>query len=304
MTLLEEIQDAAVDGNSDISMLLRKCKVLAAKLGSQPLESWLIWESSGYPESAEVPNYRFFELEVKGQFSGPGGVATLPIPSIYLPDRAKPLYERYACRASIAAIEKILKGSGIGKRLIVSASDLALLLGDVGEVYVGRNCIHAWAEFPAGNLVEIINAVRNGILDFILALQKEVPYAGNLKDGTASPSESSTATHIFNTTLYGGSFNLIGTANSSTITFNIAPNDFSSVEHVLREKGVGEEDVKELRTALESDQAPKKGEGFGPKVSAWIGKMMSKAADGSWKIAVDVGGTVLAKAIAAYYGLG
>lgn len=74
------------------------------------------------------------------------------------------------------------------------------------------------------------------------------------------------------------------------------------MERVLRDNGISEDDVKELRTALESDEVPKKGESFGPKVSAWIGKMMGKAADGSWKIAVEVGANVLAKVIGAYYG--
>lgn len=179
MTLLEEIRDAAVDGNSDLSTILRKCKVLAAKLGSKPLQDWLIWESGGYPESADVPSYRVYPLAVRGQFAGPGGVKILPIPSIYLPDRAKRLYERYACRQSIATIEKTVKENGIRQKLTVGASDLAILLGDVGEVYEGRNCIHAWAEFPSGNLVEIVNAVRDRILDFTLALQKEVPDVGN-----------------------------------------------------------------------------------------------------------------------------
>lgn len=47
MTLLEDIQQSAVDSKSNLGELLRKCKLLAARLGSQPLEDWLIWESNG-----------------------------------------------------------------------------------------------------------------------------------------------------------------------------------------------------------------------------------------------------------------
>jgi hypothetical protein len=46
MTLLEEIQNAAVDATSDLGTLLRKCKLLAARLGSKSLEEWVIWEST------------------------------------------------------------------------------------------------------------------------------------------------------------------------------------------------------------------------------------------------------------------
>ena len=50
MTLLEDIQNSAVDSKSDLAALLRKCKLLAARLGSRPLEDWLLWESNGYPD--------------------------------------------------------------------------------------------------------------------------------------------------------------------------------------------------------------------------------------------------------------
>lgn len=71
MTLLEDIQNSAVDANSDLGTLLRKCKLLAARLGSQPLEDWLIWESNGYPDDVPVPDYRIWSLEVKGDFVDP-----------------------------------------------------------------------------------------------------------------------------------------------------------------------------------------------------------------------------------------
>jgi hypothetical protein len=57
MTLLEDIQNAAIDSQSDLGTLLRKCKLLAARLGSQPLEEFLLWESNGYPDDVEVPDY-------------------------------------------------------------------------------------------------------------------------------------------------------------------------------------------------------------------------------------------------------
>lgn len=37
--------------------------------------------------------------------------------------------------------------------------DLAVFLGT--KVYRGQNCVQSWAEFGVGNLVELLNAVRN-----------------------------------------------------------------------------------------------------------------------------------------------
>lgn len=174
MTLLEEIQNDAIDASSDLGTLLRKCKLLAARLGSQPLEDWLLWESNGYPGDVDVPGYRIWPLEVKGHFVGPFGSETrnAPIPNACLPKEVRKLYERYECRQSIASIEALLESS---KKGIVQAStgDLAFALST--NVIQDQNCVQAWAEFSNGRLVELVNSVRNRLLDFVLAVWKEHP---------------------------------------------------------------------------------------------------------------------------------
>lgn len=80
-------------------------------------------------------------------------------------------------------------------------------------------------------------------------------------------------------------------------------NDFASLERVLIENGVLPEDIDELRTSIESEPKAIAKDKFGPRVSAWIAKMMGKAAEGAWKISLGAGGSLLAQAIAKYYGL-
>jgi hypothetical protein len=75
------------------------------------------------------------------------------------------------------------------------------------------------------------------------------------------------------------------------------------LERALTEKGVGSADLSELKKALEADPSPSTPQSFGPKVSSWIGKMVAKAAQGSWDIGVNAAGSLLAQAIAKYYGL-
>jgi hypothetical protein len=149
--------------------LLRKCKVLAARLGSQPLEDWLIWESNGYPDDINVPDYRIWPLQVKGHFSGPfgSGMRDAPIPIICLPEKSKDSYRNYKCQQSIASVEQAIKKAE-SDTVYVPTGDLAVALGS--HVYKGYNCVQAWAEFGTGNLVELLNAVRNRILDFSLHL--------------------------------------------------------------------------------------------------------------------------------------
>ena len=55
---------------------------------------------------------------------------------------------------------------------------------------------------------------------------------------------------------------------------------------------MAEDDISELKVApeVEAELAPSKR--FGPTVSAWIGWMMRKAADGTWEAGVAVAGTL------------
>lgn len=199
-SLLQEIQDAAVDSASDLASVLRKCKVLAARLNSKPLENWLVWEANGYPEQVTVPPYRRWPLQLKGHFAGSfgSGMRNAPVPLICLPERVRAQYENYECRQSVAALE------GLSKRdegtLTLDTGDLNVVLGM--KVYRGMNCIQVWAEMGTGNLVEAMNAVRNRILDFSLALWKEDPGAGQLGNGAHISTEE--IAKIFHSTIYDG----------------------------------------------------------------------------------------------------
>jgi len=302
MTLLEDIQNAAVDSKSDLGTLLRKCKLLAARLGSQSLENWLLWECNGYPEDVDVPDYRIWCLELKGHFAGPfgSGIRNAPIPWVCLPEKVRDAYRNYKCRQSIASIEELLRRSNKGT-LQVSTGDLAVALGT--KVYEYQNCVQAWAEFSVGNLIELLNTVRNRILDFALAVWKEAPTAGDQLDKSDQKIEPGRVTQIFNTTVYGGAANLVGSATESQITFTISKNDFASLELALRANAVLEEDIVNLQSAIQNDGQIKKTGSFGPRVSSWIADMMKKAANGSWGIGIGAAGNLLAQVISKYYGL-
>lgn len=181
----------------------------------------------------------------------------------------------------------------------VSTGDLALALGM--KVYQHQNCVQAWAEFSPIHLHELLNSVKNKVLDFSLALWKEYPEAGESVVQEDKPKEA-VVTHIFNTTVYGGAANLVGSAHHSTIQFGFAPGNFAALREVLLENGVDEADVEELRQAVKTD-VPQAGKGFGPRVSAWMSKMFGKAASGAWGIGISGAGGLLAQALSKFYGL-
>ena len=301
MTLLEEIQTAAVDSSTDLAALLRKCKLLAVRLGNRELEVWAQHESGGYPDDAPVPEYRKWSIALKGTFSGPMGasIKNAPIPYAVLPEKVRKSYQDYECRQSVASIQGLLEDNRNGVLSVVTG-DLALFLG--GDVYRGYNCVHAWGEFGTMALMEVVNAVRNRVLDFAIALWKEAPTAGEL----GSPAQTIGAqrvTQIFNTTVFGGAANLVGTADSSTINFNIGLHDLEALRKVLAANSVEPKDIVELESALLAEpQAPAPGR-FGPRVTAWIAAMISKASTGAWAVGLGAAGNLLASAIGKYYGL-
>ena len=250
----------------------------------------------------QSPNYRIWRLEVFGNFAGPfgSGIRNAPIPLdllSFLPDKSKESYRRYQCRESIAAIEATL-GTSKTARVAVSTGDLAVVIGT--KLYQTQNCIQTWAQFEKGRLVEVANSVRNRVLDFALAIGKESPNAGETGINAPEKIEPAKVTQIFYTTVLGGAANIVGAATASPVSFNIGTKDFSSLERVLGEKGVSAEDINELRTALDTDPVPLTHEKFGPKVSSWIGKMVTKSATGGWQIAAGAAGKLLADAITKY----
>jgi hypothetical protein len=60
VSLLREIQDAAIDGKMRLSVVHRKCMVLAARLGHAGFKKWVDDELNGYAPDAQLPSYRRF----------------------------------------------------------------------------------------------------------------------------------------------------------------------------------------------------------------------------------------------------
>lgn len=160
-----------------------------------------------------------------------------------------------------------------------------------------------------GKVKKLIKANR----DYLEALYQDISRDPELVLGkparklskSSKPKESDEASSTtFNVHVHGGTNNLaIGTGPITQSTeFGITPKDFGALAALLRSKHIAEEDISELKEAIESDPPATK-EGFGKKVSSWIWKMIGKAATGAWNVAQAAGTELLTKALLAYYGL-
>lgn len=300
MHLLEEIQQAAADASIDLATLLRKCKILSARLGSRPLEEWVAHESGGYPAAARVPEYRKWPLQVRGHFMGSfqSALRFAPVPAATLPVKVRDAYDNYECRLSVASIEVTLKDADGMVQL--GTNDLAVALGM--NVYQGMNCIQAWAEFSPSMFVELLNAVRNRILDFSLALWKESPEAGSQGIAGGDRLGAEHITQIFNMTISGGTTQLVGSAIGSSVSFTVVRGSFDSLARTFESHGIAPEDIVALETAVESEP-PGTRPALGPRVTQWMSGMLQKAASGSWQVSLGAAGNILGDAIAKFYGI-
>lgn len=103
-----------------------------------------------------------------------------------------------------------------------------------------------------------------------------------------------------NTTIVVGSGSIHGVRNSVVV------NDVESLVESLRKHEVSEPDLNALRQAIDADKdAPEHAKkSLGPQVRSWIGAMVAKAGTAGWQVSIEAAGSLLACAIAAYYGFG
>lgn len=302
MGLLLEIQNDAVSESSSAPALLRKCMVLASNLDSSLLEDWVRWELNGYPATADVPEYRRMRMNFKVSGNNIAyQVNGAPIASVLMKKLTKDDdFDMFECRQAIGTINSD-EIKGADGTLNINMDNYALLLpGNVTER--GFNVQRFWAEVPASQVLGIVEAVKNRVLEFVLALKKQYPDAGEV-DGmtTKIPAVEKAVNHIYNTTINGNA-GVVGNANHSTVNIVVNAGNVQELRSLLANEGVSSSDLLELEAAVSSEPSIGPDRKFGPKVTGWVGKMMGKAGSGAWAVGLGAAGSLLEKALLGYYG--
>lgn len=81
-------------------------------------------------------------------------------------------------------------------------------------------------------------------------------------------------------------------------------NNFSVLEKELQRHGISEDDIHQLRAAIELDKGriDIDNKEYGPEVKSWFKRMIGKAVDGAWQINLGVAGNVISELLNKYYG--
>ncbi|MGO9646834.1 MAG: hypothetical protein ACLPOO_02150 [Terriglobales bacterium] len=303
MSLLRDIQNAALDSTVHLPDLLRKCKVLAVRLGNEDLKRWVDSELNGYGEDDSLPAYRSFRVESHGDFFGPAGsgLRNAPIPLSCLPEKFVEMLFTHHSREPISAFADLVSKGTSGSFRVPWPADLVAHVGQ--DIYEYMNCASAWQVIPRGAIVGILDTVRSRILNFALEIEAEAPEAGEAAPGVP-PVPQERVNQVFHTQIFGNVGNVAagseGFSQSSAVV--VVEGDFSSLRTFLTKLGIDSADLSELENSAAKDRESLQ-DGMGPHTGRWLGKMISKASSGALQVGTTVATTLLTKALTQYLGL-
>jgi AbiTii len=309
MSLLSEIQDSAVDGSSDLETLLRKCRVLATRLKHEDLKNWVACELDGYPADMPLPEYRTCSGHPFGTFVGAlgRGVKNCPIPISDIPEEFRDVMTHQVFRQGVGALQNLVgtvEGTTIQFGWPAEANQIIRPKNMANDLVLAQG----WLNVDKSRLVGILSTVRNRILGFALELEALYPDAEEANPGK-TPLSKEEVNRVFQQNItqifHGHVANVAsGHAIEQTGTINIQQGDFRTLAMFLQEKGVSDEDIRDLESAIKADPRPEpSGKTLGKKVAAWVGKMIAKSAEGAWKAGTDAASKLLIDAIKNHYGM-
>jgi hypothetical protein len=237
MSLIREIENAATESKIDISTVLRKAKILAARLQNPEFEIWVDRELNGYDERSSLPPYRILRVEVHGHIRNRSGLHwnDAPIMTSFLPEHLKDLGEKSYCNQPIAIIASMAAEADSGNEIRAPwPQELAVKFGAKG--YNGFECLGAWQVISPTALVGLVETVRNRILEFVLKIEAQNPDAGEAPPNS-QPVSPDKVQMIFNNVFNAPVGNVAQNSEhlSQTASMEIQPQDLTRLVTELSE---------------------------------------------------------------------
>ena len=297
MSLLDEIRSDLVNESADLSNTLRKAKILARVIGLPEFREWVDFELSGYAVRDKVPTYRRFRPTNLGTFAGPfqSVIKNLVLPTYNLPPEIKEVAENLVISEGVGALEAQASNSHQLKwpqEMVFRARDAIPMTGDMVLV-------DAHQPIPAHVISGILDQVKNKLLDFVLDLQESNITSEDLNNRSVEPE---LARSIFNNINIYGNRNIVASGTHvNQRASTVGKSDLASLVSFLREHNIDHDDISDLKEAISLEPTTHNGH-YGPKVRAWLGGMISKAASNTWNVGLETASKVLIAALNGYYG--
>lgn len=201
MSLLHDIQEAAVNVNTPLQVVLHHCMVLADRLGYGPFKEWVQRELSGYPQGARLPAYRRLRsVPSIGNFGGPLGASlnNIPLPVGPIPSHLRDRYTTIEFREEIAQLDEMASGKGA----LTSPWPGDLVAGVATKYHRGYTLLEARMEISNNAVIGVLDSIRNKVLKLALEIEERNPDAGDAAP-SSEPLAPEIVSQLFNTFIAG-----------------------------------------------------------------------------------------------------
>lgn len=299
--LLEDITDLATNNNQPIAVLLRKCIILAHQIRNERLKVWANNELNGYTNNDELPDYRIVSAQARGHFSGWGGsqLNHFTIPPAVLDEKHRRFATTVHLAQAIAAYEDLVKSAKAnGKITLHWPADLVLHYQERIPLSQPMAFVAAYQEIPKSALIELLDTVRNRVLNMALEIQSEVGESDeDLKRLT--PNAEAKIEGFVNQQIFNGNVYIASGESSITIQQqSIAVGNWNQLEQALRSSGISQPEFERLADAMAQD-----GGKMGSTVLNWIKTAGPNILSGGVRIGANVGQVILTEFLKRYFGL-
>jgi len=292
--LLEEMIAAATKAETPLADLLRQCMVLAHRLELDEFKEWVKHELNGYKRIEDLPDYRVRPASAYGSFwNGATFYRKHPISINMVPDEYQHLFRNFEMPESIGAIEQTMIPKGdpsplMGRWTSTQVKVIGPQLKGIHDKYQLQD---AWIEVSASFPYEILEAVRNRVIEFVLGVQQVFGTIDKIEEDTVKQS-SDKIQHVYNITIKGDNKGTVaGIQQDVTNTIiNIESGDTASLFSYLEGLGIGAKDLQELEAAIEEDWAAPDSDpkSLGKRVKGWFGNLSTNVASGAiTQVALD-----------------
>jgi AbiTii len=300
--LLDEIIKSAIDDNTGLPSLLRKCLLLAHELKNDKLKAWAEYELNGYPNEASLPSYREVLIRALGNFVGPAGssLKNAQLAVTNMDDDHRHWAERSPLMQPIAAYDtgKDAEGKPNGGRMPWPPELVAIY---ATKFYQGMRMISAEQQIPGTVFVSVMDTVRTKILQLALELKDEIGDAeasgGELHGGRV---DQSVVNHIYNG-------NVVVAANAENFSqvqnISVVQNDVVGLVSALHELGLLPNDVQRLKKAI-ADDAKTGSKTIGKKTAEWLKELPLTLGKGTLRVGFEVAKALATKYVMGYFGIG
>lgn len=285
--LLREILKNAT--TSSLNELLSMAQRLSQEVGDKDLEKWIRLEIGGYhgrnkavTDDVSVPEYR----TVPGQHSDDFGRP------LVLSNPQLGFINEHRLREGVSELEHLATSQNT---LTIRNPTMIRLIRENFNVDV---CIYS---FSPASVAAVLSSIRSELISRIYELKSK--YGIVVEENDVAGNIRSTPSSITIENFQG----IFGNVDSSSVTQNlemiVKKGNLKSLKDYLASNGVEEHEIKDLKTAIDHDPIPEDSKHLGKNVSAWIVRMIQKAAGGGWEIGIATAGTLLAEAVSGYYGI-